>query len=1059
MPRKRAERYSAGRQLKMMWLVLIPLLQVRLAMALVIHACRTFQTILVRDVLTRLVPVQAVLVRAIPAQIIPTNIIPTRTISSISIVLICVTIGTISQAIAQDDGILFGTKLPGMIPYDAAPDTIGDDPFLLYIPDKMLAGVTYHGMILFTKPQDHDASISLVTLYGTVQIPDSVLIPKGKNHGIFEIMPMQYDQGVTLYAVSDMHAASASSVLYPGHGHATDILIMSPGYPGTLKTSADNIPLHILLVDGHGRPAYAKQDTAIHMSSDSSISFSKTGLYRNELTHIIRAGEYSGTVHARVPESGTIHASSGAMHGSLDVEYKKPQIEVKFAIAPDIAKPNSVAYYYIWLERDGMPYAPAEPINAYLTIQDGQVARFPQAFAGDEPYHDYIINGIARGTMNAGSPAFGSSTTVTASVPGIGSASAVLAVGYHASGDGLLYRDVGSPASDDAHFACVKPYCQYSNDVKAALNEPHLLADSALLWVYPGSASGQAWGVLGAYRTIYAQDAILRTDLESAGGIEVFKGDKVMIPAVFGPDAHAVISSDSASTKHTVQLRAPGAASGSAIEFPLNVRGSGSFTVSAYGTNFEGISREFAVQDSYASTLSTRVTKAAQKDTALISIVDDNGYVIDASRVLGDIAPHSSSAIDWKPGHSVGVMRNITVEAFVHLSGVQSALIQIPDHEALLGVDLWMPDIVHSHEEFPVALHAVNLDGEPLYRLDEFESMGLPVQNGRAIAYGDSIINILAASDGLFDESKLRSFENDISQEIAVSADTQVRLGNDLILKVSTGAVPRPAVTIQSSLNFEPDSLGRHVAGTMVPGLYDVALEVAADGWNTYRQNITFDVREYADISHVAFAGDGTPIPVPMRLDAIDGPASFTILDTMPVPYGVFEASVPADIVLGAGRYEHVATTSNGKAEPGTEFLAEIKTHTALESAYRRVVDVTMEHLYESEFKDRASMRYGYGDTVTLNAPWKYESYGLVWRVPVQWSGVNPEYISADLGSATFDALQDHHVVVRYEENYAVLIAAAASASTVTVATAWRKFADIVDAISAVLPKVRRIRR
>ena len=1019
------------------------------------------RTVLARTIAARAVSVRTVLARTGLMRAVPVRTSPARTVSVrivlACLVLLCAALGTASHAAAQDAGFLSGTDslLPAQTsPHDDAFDAAADEPLILYIPDKMISGTTYHGMALVAEPQESDTLVSLVTMYDAVQIPGTVVIPAGRNHGIFEITPKYADQGVTVYAVTGRHSASASSALYPGLGDATDILIMSPGYPGSLKTSADVVPLHIFLVDGLGKPARAKQDTAVYLSSDSSISFSKTNRYQKELEHVIKAGEYYDIIYAKISESGTVHASSGSMHGSLSVEYGRPQIEVKFALAPDIAMPNSAVYYYIWLERDGRPYAPAEPIDAYLTIQDEQLARFPQAPADESPYHDYIINGIARGMLQAGSPASASPAIITASVPGIGSASAVLAVGYHASDDGILHSDIRKAAPYAADLC--EPYCRYPGDAGDAPGGRHLLADSALLWVYPNPASEQAWGVLGGYRTAYAQDAVLRADLESAKGIDIMPGSKIMIPAVFEPDAQAVISSNSASAKHVMQLR-PGAASGSAMEFPLNVRGSGSFTVSAHGANFEGVSRELESKESYASSLSTRITRISQ-DAAIVSIVDESGYVIDASSVLGEIEPHSSSPIDWKPGRSAGVMSNFTAEAFVHLSGVQSSPAGVSEYDDGLGVDLWMPGTVHSHEEFPVAVHAINLDGEPLRRLTEFESMGLSVHNGRAAA-AQGQADVMITSGGLFDAQKLRAFDNDISQEISLSFDRQARLGDDIVLDISTGSVPDPLVKVQGSLDFKPDTAGRYIATPKDAGQYDAKIRITGDGWSAYEQNIAFEVREYADVSHAAFADSKTPIPVQLQLDSIGSQASFAVSESAPIPHGAYHVAAPAEITIGPGKYEHIATALNGANASGADFLAEIDRDTILESAYRRVVDVRTDHIYESELQDSSHARYGYGDAATIAAPWKHKSYGLVWLAPAQWSGVNPEYVSADLGSASFAALEDHHITVLYEENYIVLIAAAAAASTALAVPAWKKFADIAGAAGIAASKIRSIRR
>ena len=129
--------------------------------------------------------------------------------------------------------------------------------------------------------------------------------------------------------------------------------------------------------------------------------------------------------------SGYVAVASAGIEGDRrHVEFARDSVELHIAAAPDIALPDGTIRYAVWLERDGLPYAPPHTIGE-ITLQTSDVGilRFTPEMPTnlDHSIHDAMMQGgrIA-GVAYTGHEGH---AEITVSVPGYGAAHTSVCVG------------------------------------------------------------------------------------------------------------------------------------------------------------------------------------------------------------------------------------------------------------------------------------------------------------------------------------------------------------------------------------------------------------------------------------------------------------------------------------------------------------------------------------------------------------------------------------------------------------------------------------------------------
>ncbi|MHB8603468.1 MAG: hypothetical protein ACYC6W_12565, partial [Nitrosotalea sp.] len=291
--------------------------------------------------------------------------------------------------------------------------------FTIWIPSKMISGQDYEGMVLLDKPANQPSIFYLSSSdKSTLQVPLSITVPQSENHGIFAIKTLK-DGNATVFGALNGNLAQSAALVYTSNSQPSKLQMIVP----TSTTRAQDMQSYVFSEDKFGLPVPVDADTEITVTTSSMITAPQTVT--------IPKGQYYTTLPLFTKGSGIISVSSDSLGvATANVTKISDNVTIKLAIAPDTALPNSLSYYYIWLEKNGLPFKPPYAIHVSLTSSDTNVARFGNNYDvthfNDILYSTIIQDGVAKGfvyTRNVGS------TVISASVDGFGAASANLIVG------------------------------------------------------------------------------------------------------------------------------------------------------------------------------------------------------------------------------------------------------------------------------------------------------------------------------------------------------------------------------------------------------------------------------------------------------------------------------------------------------------------------------------------------------------------------------------------------------------------------------------------------------
>lgn len=356
--------------------------------------------------------------------------------------------------------------------------------YTIHIPDMMIRGESYGGVVIHAEPAHTDRVFRLASTSGDIIIPDSVVLRAGANHAIFDIYPAESTilAGIVQTTITvippDGNIQHIEVETHPGVGVVSRLWMVGPGADGadcstpdtttaesivgraaegvfdvpepenTIRTRLHMTTIHVFLTDRYCTPSVAPAGgVAITMTSDSpDVTF---GSGRTHITGIIPQGFNSAVldVYMQDGSQGTLYGSGvGVISDAIQVVNEPDGVKVRLGIGPSIAMESSYVTYNVWLEQGGEQYVPDKPMSVYLVTDNPVLASFDQtlvdstgpAFHAIRPHHVYLQDGVATGVIHTGTPATigdirllagDREITVTAHIPGIGSATDDFVVG------------------------------------------------------------------------------------------------------------------------------------------------------------------------------------------------------------------------------------------------------------------------------------------------------------------------------------------------------------------------------------------------------------------------------------------------------------------------------------------------------------------------------------------------------------------------------------------------------------------------------------------------------
>ena len=811
-----------------------------------------------------------------------------------------------------------------------APATAPSGPFRLHIPDSMIAGLGYSGVVVMEEPASRDIVVRLASTDDSVLFPDIVVVKAGTNHGIFPITADEDAGGqVTIHAVAASHISQSFSRIYTTSETGIGLRLVAPGtgLDAGIRTHTSTLPLYVYLTNNHGTPIPAGADTQVRLAASTpSIRFSGGTGGSEEYFTTIREGEYLVRTTVVVEKTGTIYASANGVTGTyMDAVFSGDDTTVRLAFAPDTVGRNGYAYYFVWLERDGRQYVPPSLNEVTLLTSDGTIAGFGHEFnraVGGSAYGTYIMDGMARGIIRAGDVG---TAQITAIVPGIGTGTATLDVvetieippEYDALVDILAEADSCGGGEFESEEATET--CNFQTAVARAASGT-TRATEMVIAVYPDVPARKAWGVVSGMARITETDTITTmTEAADPHPDDVFDPPSgalvppvgvitevtvetivrtAVLPASFTRDALAVsgsagISHDDVLLPYDVPEGALGANDVHAIEFEIGIINDGRHTLSVHGDELGGSTASFTSRPQYGEGYPLHIMglltpRNVHGEIALMFVTDEAGNIIDLTDLYGrDISAHISqsgtSILDM--GQPVVITDSILsvsgthtkkqATVFGHIVGLEADPVLIRPAGVPSGIRFWAPDRVHATEEFPVTIHAVDSNGIPTVKADRVEAAtgnidwsGRDGQRFFSVAdIGETSVTIVS-DDGYLDTRRIEAFHNNAADLVQISATSDnVEVGDNLILDIFTGAILDPIVEIiGGGLDFTQNEDGEYVAVPEEKGKYEVVVRVGGDGWAAHEERRTFDVSHFIDIDFDVIADDGVPIQAEMEI-------------------------------------------------------------------------------------------------------------------------------------------------------------------------------------------------
>ncbi len=954
----------------------------------------------------------------------------------------------------------------------------------LFIPDIMLAGERYEGMLLLEEPRPGPYPVLLAS-GGGVAVPEMVLVEAGANHAVFEVVPTEAGAAGTVSAVRpDGDAVQASYQVYPGAGPRIRIIPPS-ATPGILEASAGEVPLLIYLADHLGAPLRAAGPVPVHLDASPAVRLPGELAIPANRTHL--------QVTMRVHGDGWVHASSPGLAGdTLEVRTVHDGVSVRLGVAPNPAPPGSAAAWFVWLERDGQAYVPDRTHQVYVTSSHPVAADTRPAAHPGETRPRVMDGGLLHGTIYTGPPAspgdlrgHPGGTTITAAIPGVGSASVHLGVGPQPAGEltgligtvngclgegngtGSVWRGpcggalqafgmlggrvLPGTGSDPATLYLGEADHRTVLDVRAAMRVSGVErpADTVRLWAFPDVPSRMAWLVAGFYWSVPGLPDLL-------------------VPArPPEPPVAAILP-------HVSPLELPRMVPGGGpAVVPIQPPGPANITVSARGIEPASI-RVAGQPDGGRHHLGILASPAGDGPGPLgmVWVADDLG------RLLEPGAARHTVEVTGYGGVTVEGIRWVGAAGLIHgswdgspgglqarMAGAAPAGAALPpddDEDPIQGIRLWMPGRVHASEEFPVAVHAVDGEGRPVHRVTSGAAF---VSDAAYSVPGDRMVadrpggGVSAVWAGHADRVMIEPFLNHPGDVRVDGGGERVRLGERITIQVDPGAIPRgTSVRVASgSLDFEPAGANAYAATPGRPGTHLVEVVVGGPGWSAHTRTISYQVDHFVDVSYIARADDGVPIPFGMTLEAAsgEGPSHQLIPGTQAVlAPGAYIGRVEENPSLGGQTYRLAGVDINGVPAGAAPTLAvSLREETSVAARYERVILVDAAAAGDTPVDIQGEGAYPFGSRVRLAAPAVPQWLGLVWLVPTSWEGL-PEgaHIAGDISAAEFEAVRSADILVHYEKSYVVLVAVmAAGAAAPAVLLRDR----IILILSRVLPGMR----
>lgn len=676
-----------------------------------------------------------------------------------------------------------------------------DNEFIIWIPEKMLIGEEYEGIVIARNATEHSRDVMLIS-DEKLSIPNHVTIKPYQNHAKFKIKPLIIGNS-TVFGVLDENFATKSTNIYKNIQITNSLKIILQ------KKIVDSAFGYIFLLDNNGIPVEAKKDMKIRLIAEGGVSVI------DSIT--IKKGNYYASFIARVESDGKIYAvSEDARSTSIDVKRDTERIDIRLAVAPHIILPDSKAYFYVWLEKDGRPYTPKDPLNVILTSSNIDVASFNPLFKGvNEEKHSIVIDerfeSGAIYTHNIGN------ATITAFINGIGATTANLIVGA------LLNNTLTITQTDSIGKTFSTQNVTITDVPKDAT------ATDVILWVYPNviESDSRAEGLVALYQIKKNYTQEVRIGKNNTVSIHTSAAESI-IPVKNDGNNFRIIDLSSDGLEHQSILTPSLLFKEHAIRFDIHAKRDGKFTLVAGGSNIFPSSIEVNVISQDQNSLDASILPIKKGVKQPLIILSGIGYLITSNN------PDLSLEVEEKDNITIvfGIIEKETILA-ISKNGVEN--IVLSPNTSLLKLEIDAPSLVHEGEEFPVSIHLI--DNET------------PIMK---IKYSKVIVNtnrVLVITDNGMLEKDVDLFLNKLRFNVTINGEKtnntiNTNVGEENIIEIDTDGF----IDIDADIDYEVKG-NRIIVIPNERGEYNLSIKAYREGYKDERMDLKIIVKRFVTLT------------------------------------------------------------------------------------------------------------------------------------------------------------------------------------------------------------------
>lgn len=875
----------------------------------------------------------------------------------------------------------------------------------LWVPDKMIAGEAYHGTVITNNASSEGLLAFLSTDDDSViRVPDTVPILPHENHGVFEILPVSKGNTEVFAAVGGKLYRQTVEVFSP-HSEPSNLGIVLAAD----KTGSDSILAYVTVSDQNGMPVPVNHDTHVTITTTGAV------VAPDNIT--IQSGTASSPVGLAVRGTGGIVASADTLESySANIEKVHDDLSVKVAVAPKVAMPESYVFYYIWLEKNGMPYRPPYVVDAFIQSGDSQVGRFdenPTLRSGE--LHVHLVGGQARGLMYTGSSGH---VAVTVSADGFG----------HAQ-DSLF---VGSARLADYTGGDLEILLHEQDLLGAETSLPKLESNALVSWVYPPITDGDAWAVVATYH------ADVKTLLESVRADD-FDTQIIHDTLLTPTDAYDnIIHASSVGLEHdNMHVMESHHAKTNALEFPIHGTNPGTYKLTVSGQNLMPHTVPVEIVSDSLQNLRLDVIGVPLlphryvQDIAMISVLDQTGATVDIREILesgAEFSIHSDSLL-MPGGQTFSLHANsATVSGILAdpatapkitavLDGVGSATIDASLGREDTYMEVLAPQRVHVGEEFPFTVHEMSSLDTPIRKIT---SLNISSDGNMSIVDGHMLVlessgtstSSLVSGDGTgAAEYEFSGFENAMEAwmhlpKIDYRIDEAIRL-------IVDGTVDGALYELITDFPFvQADEKTFLITPDQETESSTLTVIASSDGYETVSVSKDVTVREAFIVRVDAVDSEKNKLQVPFVISA-NGTVSNAVS-----PYyaehrpGPIKLSFEDEVSIDGRGYILEEILADGIGAGGNIIDVFLDGDVLIAAEYDRVILVDV-------IGGTGSGVYRYGDMVRVTAQDREIVSFLIRDVFVGWVGLEPHHTSSD---EIFVATKDMHIVAMYREDYTYLM-------------------------------------